>query len=425
MKTEMYDLAIIGAGASGLACAISAAQKAKNLKIVLLENKERVGKKILATGNGKCNLSNTDTSIEKNYYSDDISLVKKVFDIHNSEDNVNFFNELGLMCRVDNEGRIYPYSQHSSSVLDTLRNECDRLKIDTKCSVNITAIKKEKGKFKISTDESVITSESLVVASGGMSYVNKQNLSGYDILKNFGHSVTELYPSLVALKTQSPIKSLKGIRFPATVTLYINSKKVQSEEGEVQFTEQGISGIAVMQLSQRISKGMAQGKKENYNVSLDLMPHHTHENIVEIINNKITANAETSTFELLCGIFHKMLSRAIVVTAIQNGLPEKISALTSKQIETIARCVKNFEFKIIGTMGFANAQVTGGGARLNQFNAETMESTITKGLYAVGEVVDVVGACGGFNLNWAWSSGRIAGESIAGKEQKRCSELTL
>ena len=418
MKTEIYDLAIIGAGASGLACAISAAQKAKNMKIVLLENKERVGKKILATGNGKCNLSNTDTNIEKNYYSDDISLVKKVFNIHNSEDNVNFFNELGLVCRVDSEGRIYPYSQHSSSVLDALRNECDRLKINTKCSVNIINVKKDKDKFKISTNDATIICDSLVVASGGMSYVNKQNLSGYEILKNFGHSITELYPSLVALKAQEPIKSLKGIRFPATVTLYINSKKVQCEDGEVQFTEQGISGIAVMQLSQRISKGISQGKKENYTVSLDLMPCHTHEKVVEFINKKIALDAETPTFELLCGIFHKMLSRAVVVTALQNGLPEKISALSTKQIDDIANCVKNFEFKIVGTMGFANAQVTGGGARLNQFNTETMESTIISGLYAAGEVIDVVGACGGFNLNWAWSSGRIAGESIAKRSKK-------
>ncbi len=418
MKTEIYDLAIIGAGASGLACAISAAQKARNLKIVLLESKERVGKKLLATGNGKCNLSNTDANTENNYYSDDISLVKKVFDIHGYRDNINFFNGLGLVCRVDGEGRIYPYSQHSSSVLDALRNECDKLHIDTRCSVNISAVKKEKGKFKISTDDTIIISESLVVASGGMSYVNKLNLSGYDILKNFGHSVTQLYPSLVALKTQAPIKSLKGIRFPATVTLYINSKKVQSEEGEVQFTEQGISGIAVMQLSQRISRGMAQGKKENYTVSLDLMPCHAHENIIEIINKKITANSETSTFELLCGIFHKMLARAVVVTALKNGLPDKISSLTSKQIGDIAKCVKNFEFKIVDTMGFANAQVTGGGVKLNQFNAETMESAIISGLYAVGEVIDVVGACGGFNLNWAWSSGRIAGESIAKRSKK-------
>jgi len=417
MKTETYNLAIIGAGASGLTCAISAAMKAKNLKIVLLENKDRVGKKLLATGNGKCNLSNTDTSIEKNYCSNDIPLVKKVFDIHNSEDNIKFFNELGLICRVDGEGRVYPYSQHSSSVLDSLRNECDKLRIDTKCSVNITAVKKEKGKFRITTDDSLIICENLVVATGGMSYVSKQNISGYDILKNFGHSVTELYPSLVALKTKSPIKSLKGIRFPATVTLYIDSKKVQIESGEVQFTEQGISGIAVMQLSQKISEGLTQKSNKKYTVSLDLMPDHTHENIVGIIENKIRNNAETPTLELLCGIFHKMLSRAVIMCAVKD-LPEKSYSLNSKQIESIARRVKNFEFSIIGTMGFANAQVTGGGARLSQFNPQTMQSTVTKGLYAIGEVVDVVGACGGFNLNWAWSSGRIAGESIAERNNK-------
>lgn len=418
MKTEIYDLVIIGAGASGLACAISAAQNSKDLKIILLECKERVGKKILATGNGKCNLSNIDADVAKNYDSRDISLVKKVFDVHNYKDNIDFFNELGLICRVDDEGRIYPYSQHSSSVLDALRNECDRLHIEARCSVKINTVKKENGKFRITSNDTVFISKNLVIASGGMSYVNKQNLSGYDILKEFGHNITELYPSLVALKTQMPIKSLKGIRFPAIVTLYVNGKNVQSEKGEVQFTEQGISGIAVMQLSQKIAKGIALNKKDEYTVSLDLMPDHTHENIVEIINKKIVSNVEIPTFELLCGLFHKMLSRAIVISAVKNGLPEKISLLNSKQIESIAKCVKRFEFKIIGTMGFANAQVTGGGARLNQFTETTMESTITNGLYAIGEVVDVVGACGGFNLNWAWTSGRIAGESIAKRSRK-------
>lgn len=418
MKTVTYDVAIIGAGASGLACAISAAHKNKALKIVLLENKDRVGKKILATGNGKCNLSNTDTSVERNYHSNDIGAVKKVFDIYDYEDNINFFTKLGLVCRTDNEGRIYPYSQHSSSVLDSLRNECEKLQIETRCSVNITDVKKEQGKFKIITDDTTITSDKLVVTTGGMSYVNKQNFSGYDILKKFGHSVTELYPSLVALKTQSPIKSLKGIRFPATVTLYVDNNKVQSEEGEVQFTEQGISGIAVMQLSERISRGMAQRKKEGYTVALDLMPYYTHEAIVEIISKKIASNADTSTLEMLCGIFHKMLSRAIIISALKKDIPDDVSALNSRQIDAIAKCIKNFEFKIIDTMGFANAQVTGGGAKLNQFNTDTMESTITNGLYAAGEVIDVVGACGGFNLNWAWSSGRIAGESAAKRSKE-------
>ncbi|MBR5773781.1 MAG: aminoacetone oxidase family FAD-binding enzyme [Clostridia bacterium] len=413
MKTEIYDLAIIGAGASGLACAISAAQGARNMRIILLESKDRAGKKILATGNGKCNLSNTDKNIEHNYHSSDIDAVNAVFNKHGYEDNISFFASLGLICRTDDEGRIYPYSQHSSSVLDSLRNECERLCIETRCSVNITDVKREQARFNIITDDAIIISSSLVVATGGMSYVNKQCLSGYDILKKFGHTITPLYPSLVALKTQSPIKSLKGIRFPATVTLYADSKKIQSEVGEVQFTENGISGIAVMQLSQRISRGMANGKKEKYVVSLDLMPSYTKENIIGIIKSKTASSPDTSTFEVLCGMFHKMLSRAVVLAAIGKNLPEKSGSLNARQIESIAQCIKEFEFNITDTMGFANAQVTGGGARLDKFNAETMESTITAGLYAVGEVVDVVGACGGFNLNWAWSSGRLAGESIA------------
>lgn len=418
MRTETYDLAIIGAGASGLACAIAAAQKSSKLKIILLENKERIGKKILATGNGKCNLSNTDKRIEKNYHSNDMEFVRKVFNKYDYEENIIFFNRLGLVCRVDSEGRIYPYSQHSSSVLDSLRNECERLHVKTKCSVTINSIKKEQEKFKISTDEATVVCDNLVIASGGMSYINSQRLNGYDILKKFGHSITELYPSLVALKVQNPIKSLKGLRAPAIATLFINSQEVQSEVGEIQFTEQGISGIAIMQLSQRIARGISKAKKEAYTVSLDLMPSYTKEGIIKIIKEKITLNAETPTFELLCGIFHKMLARAIIVTAIKKDIPENIAALSLKNIEDITKCIKNFEFKIVGTTGFANAQVTGGGARLNQFNPETMESTLTSGLYAAGEVLDVVGACGGFNLNWAWSSGRIAGESVAKRSKK-------
>lgn len=418
MKTEIYDLAIIGAGASGLSCAIAAAHKSSNFKILLLENKDRVGKKILATGNGKCNLSNTDKNVEKNYHSNDINFVKNVFDAYSADDNVLFFNKLGLICRSDNEGRIYPYSQHSSSVLDALRNECDRLDINTKCSVTINDVKKEQEKFKIITDNEIIICDNLVVSSGGMSYVNSQKLSGYDILKKFGHTITDLYPSLVALKVKNPVKSLKGIRIPAVATLYVNSQQAQTESGEIQFTEQGISGIAIMQLSQRIARGIAYRKKESYTVSLDLMPTYTEESIIKIIKEKIELNAETPTYELLCGIFHKMLARAIIVAALKMNIPEKIASLNSKNIEAIVNCIKSFKFDIVGTMGFANAQVTGGGAQLNQFNPETMESNLTKGLYAAGEVLDVVGACGGFNLNWAWSSGRIAGESAVKRSKK-------
>lgn len=418
MKTKMYDLAIIGAGASGLTCAIAAAQKCGKLKIILLENKDRVGKKILATGNGKCNLSNTDKSVEGNYNSSDIASVKEALDIYNSEDNVDFFSKLGLVCRIDGEGRIYPYSQHSSSVLDSLRNECDRLNIEAKCSVTINSVKKEQGKFKILTDETTVVCESLVIASGGMSYVNSNKLSGYDILRDFGHDLTELYPSLVALKVKNPIKSLKGLRVPATATLYVNNLETQSEIGEIQFTEQGISGIAVMQLSQRISRGIAQKKKESYTVSLDLMPSYTMEEITKIIKEKITLNSEAPTTELLCGIFHKMLARAIIIDALKKDFPENVDSLSENNIRAIVKSIKKFDFSIADTMGFANAQVTGGGARLNQFNCKTMESNLTVGLYAAGEVLDVVGACGGFNLNWAWSSGRIAGESAAVRSNK-------
>ncbi len=419
MTTRIYDIAIIGAGASGLICAISAVKTNNKLKIVLLESNDRVGKKILATGNGKCNLANDDTNVENNYYSNDIRFVTKVFDKYNSKDNINFFKELGLICRSDEEGRIYPFSQHASSVLDCLRNECDRLNVETICSFKPISVKKENDKFRIESNDSVIICNSLIIATGGMSYlVNSKSFGGYDILKTFGHKVSDLYPALVALKTDTPIKSLKGLRSPAVVSLYENSEKVQTENGEVQFTEHGLSGIAVMQLSQRVSRGIVQNKKSKFEISLDLMPLYTEAEIAEIIKNKTKLNSAILTVEVLGGIFHKMLGRAVVLKSLKDSAPEKCGNLSDAQIKNIAKTIKDFRFVITGTLGFSNSQVTGGGVKLNQFNPDTMESTIVNRLYAAGEVLDVVGACGGFNLNWAWSSGRIAGESAAKRSIK-------
>ncbi|MBR5272974.1 MAG: aminoacetone oxidase family FAD-binding enzyme [Clostridia bacterium] len=419
MTAKIYDIAIIGAGAAGLVSAISAAQTSDKIKVVLLESNDRVGKKILATGNGKCNLANTDEDVKSNYFSYDVSFIEKVFEKINYKDNLKFFSELGLVCRTDDEGRIYPYSQHASSVLDCLRNECDRLGVETICSFKTNLIKKNINNFIISSDNSTIICNSLIVATGGMSYlINKKSLSGYDILKSFGHKTTELYPALVALKTDAPIKSLKGIRSPAVVSLFENGKKVQSESGEVQFTEHGISGIAVMQLSQRVSRGNVQNNRIKFDVSIDLMPSHTEDEIMSIINSNVKRSPETLTVELLCGIFHKMLARAIAIKALNGRLPERSNLLTQEQIINISRTIKDFRFKVTSTMGFSNSQVTGGGVMLDTFSPYTMESTVVEGLYAVGEVLDVVGACGGFNLNWSWSSGRIAGESAAKRSVK-------
>lgn len=397
-------VAIIGGGASGLCCAIAAAKKSKDAQITIYESKDRVGKKILATGNGRCNMFNMGASAD-DYSSPDF--VRDIISRYDSESTRLFFEELGLYIRIDEEGRAYPLSNQATSVLDVLRLECEHLKVQTLCESEITSIKKQGKGFKLSDGKYY---DKVVLACGGKAVA--KNFGGYELLKSMGHTVTKLMPALTKLtvKDNTYTKQLKGIRHKAKMTLYIHGKKVTEESGELLFADYGLSGIAVMQLSSFVARHMRLGKTLPI-VECDFIESMTFGELCDNIEKICRYNKDLKTENLLTGFMPKKLGEvAVKYGRVQTS--KNAGELTDKDIKAIASACKSFKFEISGLRPFDDAQVTSGGADLREFDSKTLESKKVKNLYCCGELLDIDGPCGGYNLLWAFASGRAVGENI-------------
>lgn len=399
-------IAIIGAGASGLICAVSAAEKAQknniDVTIDLFEAKDKPGKKILATGNGRCNLMNYNSIpayFDKNNFS---AYAIEKFDVQN---NLDFFASLGLYTRSDEEGRIYPLSNQATSVLDTLRFACESRKVNIICDSTINTISTTQKGFLLNDK---IIYDKIVLACGGKAAVKNHN--GYELLKMTGHKVTDIYPSLTKLEVKNTkiVKQLKGIRQKGKFTLAENGKYICAETGELLFTDYGISGIAVMQLSAYITRCKY---IENFTVTADFVCEFSYSELFDAIKRTVTLNPMLKNENLLSGFVAKRLGE-VIIKNLGLSLSDTVSKLTDKNIKAITNALKKFTFEISGVKGFDDAQVTAGGADTSFFNNKTMESNKIKGLYCIGELLDVDALCGGYNLHWAWSSGRLCAESL-------------
>lgn len=411
---EKIKIAIIGGGASGLVSAISFAKALKhrnNVEIVVLERLDRVGKKILATGNGRCNLSNLNTN-EKYYHSKNPKFVKDVLSQFNFKDTIAFFESIGLICRIEEDGRLYPYSNQASSVLDILRMEVQHLGIKEICDFEVNNIKKHKNKFIISsTNNQKYEASKIILSTGGNAQPNLgSNGSGYKLLKSLSHTITDISPSLVQIKSDSKIvKALNGIKINAEAKIICNNKVIRKEKGELLFTEYGLSGILILQLSTIIKNF----KVQNIKISVDIMPEFEKNKVKEIIQNKISKENWKSLENFFVGILNKKVGQMILKSAGIYPLSRKANSLSSSEINKIVETIKDWQFNITGTMSWNNAQVTSGGVNTEEFDSSSLESKKIKNLYVTGELLDVDGDCGGFNLQWAWSTGFIAGKSAA------------
>ncbi len=403
---EKMKIAIIGGGASGLVCAISAARKAKEkdafCKITVFESKDRVGKKILATGNGRCNMMNTDSNP---FYFSDNNFYKFAIEKFNFKSNLKFFQSMGLYTRVDDEGRVYPLSNQATTVLDFLRNECELLGIKTVTDCEITSIKKQEDSFIVNSN---MKFDKVVLACGSKASV--KNFNGYDLLKQLGHKVTPVLPSLTKINTKdtSDVKQLQGIRHKVNLSLYCDKEFITKQSGELLFAKYGLSGIVIMQLSAFIAK---MSKTENAVIVADFICDMSFDNVVNAIKNIIKHNGEMKSCDLLSGFMPKKLSLVVVKSAVKNS-DIQVNMLSEKDIISIARKAKGYKFYVDSLKGFDEAQVASGGADTSFFNSKTMQSKKVRGFYAIGEVLDVDGLCGGYNLMWAWSSGRLCGENL-------------
>ena len=404
MKTE---IAVIGGGASGMIAAITARKSGK--EVVVLERKDRILKKVLITGNGRCNITNVNANIS-NYFGKNISSVENILNSFNPQDTMDFFNGLGIICNEENKGKVYPLSGQASSVVDALRFEAERLGVKIETEFYVRKIEKEGFKFKIYSEErKKIEAGRVIIAAGGQSYPELgSNGSGFELAKELGHSVTRLSPSIVQLKTEKhQVKGLQGIKTDVAVTAYGDNKKICTYDGELLFTDYGISGNVVFNIS------FVMPLYKNVEFEIDFMEKFVYNELYEMLKERKKTMSHLTTENYFNGMINKKLGQFLSKMSGIEKLSKPVKDLNDSEIRKLCTVLKKYRIKILDTTGFKNAQVTAGGVSLNEVNTETLESKIVKGLYFSGEVLDIYGECGGFNLQWAWASGYIAGKNAA------------
>ena len=401
------DIAIIGGGASGLAAAVAAGREGGGLKIAVFDAQPRCGKKLLSTGNGRCNLTNREAE-PSCYHTDDAQGLRRVFSGVNVGDTLAFFENMGLICREEEEGRIYPSCGQASAVLDLLRLELAKLGISEVCGCRVETIRRENDRFVMRSPLGAITAECVIIACGGKAAPNLGGVDwGYQLLCSVGHSTTRLNPSLCPVPVDSPhLSSLKGIRAHAKASILEGDKVLHSDIGEVQFAEKWLSGIVIFQLS-----SAAAGVNGDLAVALDMLPERSRDELISLLKSRRTMLPHLTLENYLTGVFNKRVGMCILKQAGLSPLSRSVSGLTDEDIVRIAGIIKHWRFPVSGKPSWNNAQVTSGGIPLGEFDGMTMQSRKCKGLFAAGEVLNVDGFCGGFNLQWAWSSGILAGRS--------------
>lgn len=397
-----FNLAIIGGGASGLSAAIEAKRESKkaglDLDVTVFEHLNKPAKKILATGNGRCNFCNTDLN-EKHYFGDN-NLINDVLS-SKCNNSVEFFKSMGILPYFEN-GRIYPRSEQAATIRDAFLKTCEILNIKFLTECNIEEIKVVDDKFVV-LEKSF---DAIIIATGGNSQKSQgSDGSGYKILEDFGHKITDIYPALTALVVSDKhFKELKGLRVKGNIALFSGRKLLKKEFGEIQFTENAISGIPVLNISH-----FANDKKNLY-VLIDICNEFSVNDLTRHFKESRYKSPTLRTEDILSGLIPQKLSYFVIKKAEikENTL---ISKLTDKNIEALIIALKQLEIKIDGVRDFDYSQVTKGGASGNDFNTKTLMSKKQNGLFACGEILNVNGDCGGYNLHFAWTSGRLAGAS--------------
>lgn len=415
-----HDLIIVGGGASGLMAAITA--KDYGLDVAIVEGTDRIGKKILTTGNGRCNISNRGISHPFiNYHSENNNFFDDALSSFTVEDTENFFLALGLPIVELKNKKLYPRSLQASSVVDIFRLAIKDKNIPLYTGCKIKDIHKKK-KFILSTSNeeyNLFTCNKLVLACGGKSAVKTgSDGSGYNLAKSLGHSLIETMPGIVQLKLDAPyLKAISGVKFDGYATLLVNDKPIKKDFGEILFTDYGISGPPILQISGFASRALSGSKKVE--VVVDMMPKESKESVSDFIENHLAIFSHRPISDALIGIINKKLIPTILKCANVLNIHTPCYDLTWKEKSNLISLLKEWKFNCIGTNGFNQAQVTIGGVNTKEVYPDTLESKIVKDLYFCGEILDVDGDCGGFNLQWAWSSGYFVAEKIYTNSQKR------
>lgn len=438
---------IIGGGASGLMAAITAAHE--GACVTIIEHKDKVGKKILMTGNGKCNLTNM-SDIHGKYYGDDINRIYAILEKFTADDTRAFFQQLGLYTREKRDGGVYPVTEQAASVLDALKTECKHcgvqiltdtevldvlpekeggvVLIETAIKEMPSVVKAKKGNASkkpstkmvvVGTKKNKLYYDSLIIAAGGQAAaVSGSDGSGYRLAKKLGHSLIKPLPALVQLKCEGDyFKLIAGVRAQAALSLYVDGELQVKEDGELQLTDYGISGIPVFQFSRIVSRviyeqqvGLRHAEKDSISVKIDFLPYMSQSDMEELIKTR-KCFAHKTVEEFLGGLVHKKL--AVLICQMNNWYESIcVERLADDELMVCLNQLKNFMVIVTGTNSYDSAQVCCGGIPLAEIE-DSMESVKCPHVYFAGEILDCDGICGGYNLQWAWATGRIAGEYAA------------
>lgn len=402
----MFDVVIIGAGASGMVTAIVAARRGK--RVLILEKNNNVGKKLLATGNGKCNITNQRPTLER-FYSHNSKFIQQVLEGYNYQSIKQFFKSIGLELIEAKEGKVFPMSLQASSVVELLKYECEQLGVEMRCDVQVQHVYKEKNFYIINHTTGKIITPKVVIAMGHLSAPQLGGvIDGVRIAQSFGHGIIKDFPTLVQLTSpRKDLKQMAGVKVESRVTLKKCKQPIQ-KQGDVLFTTYGISGLAILDISRFVMEQLIHSP--TVTLELDLMPKMSHEQLIALMKKSLRKKSQKPLEVWLQGFINKKLISVILAPL---KLPKLIeSQVTIDHIEKIVQGIKAFSFVLNGSRGYKGAEVATGGVDTRQVDAKTMESKKEQGLYFTGEVLDVDGDRGGFNLHFAWVSGMRAGEHV-------------
>lgn len=409
-----HDLIVLGGGAAGIMSAIVA--KDLGMDVAIVEGNDRIAKKILATGNGRCNISNSNIKFPyTTFHSNSSDFFNNALNELTVKDTESFFLSLGLPLTTLESGKMYPQSLQASSVIDIFRMAIEDRHIPLYNNCKVNSITK-KNKFNLSTNNEeypFFCCNKLILCCGGKAAAKTgSDGSGYKLAKSLGHKIIEPLPGIVQLKLDYPyLKSVSGVKFDGSVSILVDDKVIRTESGEILFTDYGISGPPIMQLSAYASKALSNNSKVTLKV--DMFPDKSDEEIENFLASHLSIFNYREISSALIGVINKKLIPTILKDCGIKDIHTPCINIDWKYINKLIRKFKCWEFDCIGTNGFNNAQVTVGGIDTSQVNSSTLESKLVKNLYLCGEVLDVHGDCGGFNLQWAWSSGYLAAKSAS------------